>query len=230
MARSEYLEWFRERLEISRSREARNPQPLLDWREERQRVIFFEAELIPLNRVRDWAMDGRGNIRHTSGQFFSIEGVRVRAGQREVGSWDQPIYTQPDGGILAMVSRETEADGVQFLLQARAEPGNLGPIQLGPSLQCTWSNIRRAHHGSPPPLSELLDAPAVRTIYSAEHNEEGGRFWRKANANVVLFVEDPLSLDGRIESYRWASLSQIKALGLIDNVLSPYVKTILAPL
>jgi len=230
MARTDHLDWFRERLELSRAREARDPQPLLDWREERNGATFFEAELIPLKDVRDWSADADGNIAHKSGQFFGVQGVRIRAGQREVGGWDQPIYTQPDGGVLAMIARETEADGVQFLLQGRAEPGNLGPIQLAPSLQCTWSNIRRAHQGKAPPLSELLDAPDVRTVYSAEHNEEGGRFWRKSNANIVLFIDDPLSLEGRIEAYRWASMSQIKALGLVDNVLSPYVKTILAPL
>lgn len=212
MARTEHLEWFRGRLEASRSHEAGDPQPLLDWRNERNRTAFFEAELIALKDVRDWSVDDSGNVRHKSGQFFSIEGVRTRAGQREVGGWDQPIFTQPDGGVLAMIARETSDDGVQFLLQARAEPGNLGPIQLAPSLQCTWSNIRRAHQGKAPPLSELLDAPGVRTIYSAEHNEEGGRFWRKSNANIVLFIENPMALEGRIEAYHWASMSQTKDL------------------
>ena len=37
--------------------------------------------------------------------------------------------------------------GVQFLVQAKAEPGNLGVLQLCPTIQSTWSNIRRAHAG-----------------------------------------------------------------------------------
>jgi oxidase EvaA len=232
MSERKHLDWFRERLALSAPKEAIDPQPILDWRDERQSAIHFVATLIPLDEVRDWNRDDGGSISHKSGQFFGITGVRIEAGSmREVRGWDQPIYTQPDGGILAMIARETPQDGVQFLLQGRAEPGNIGPIQLAPSLQCTWSNIRRAHQGASPPLSELLSMEKrVLTIYSAQHNEEGGRFWRKSNSNMVLFIEDPEMLDGQLESFRWASQSQIKELGLIDNVLSPFVKTIMAPL
>ena len=131
-------------------------------------------------------------MRHKSGQFFGVEGVRVESGDlREVASWDQPIYTQLEGGILAMVARETADKGVQFLLQARPEPGNIGILQFCPTIQSTWSNIRRAHAGKRPPMVEVLTAEAgVRIVYRAEHNEEGGRFWRKSNENIVAFLDD----------------------------------------
>jgi oxidase EvaA len=62
-------------------------------------------------------------VRHKSGQFFGIEGVRTESGVlREVASWDQPIYTQPEGGILDLIAREHAAKGVEFLLYAKAEP------------------------------------------------------------------------------------------------------------
>ena len=77
---------------------------------------------------------------------------------REVASWDQPIYTQPEGGILGLVARETPDRGVEFLLYAKAEPGNIGVLQLCPSVQSTWSNIRRAHGGKLPPMLEVLTA------------------------------------------------------------------------
>jgi dTDP-4-dehydro-6-deoxy-alpha-D-glucopyranose 2,3-dehydratase len=82
--------------------------------------------LIGLDEVRDWSRDEKGNVRHKSGQFFGIEGVRIESGNlREVASWDQPIYTQPEGGILGLIAREREGRGVEFLLYAKAEPGNL---------------------------------------------------------------------------------------------------------
>jgi oxidase EvaA len=232
MASREHLDWFRERLAASRAKEVIDPQPILDWREARRAEIQFEATLIPLRDVRHWQADAEGNIRHQSGQFFGVEGVRIEAGNlREVKSWDQPIYTQPEGGVLAMVARETLAEGVQFLLQAKAEPGNIGTLQLVPSLQCTWSNMRRAHQGANPPLTELLAAErGVRWVYRAQHNEEGGRFWRKSNENVVLFLDDETAIETDLRMFCWASHSQIKELALVDNVLSPFVKTILAPL
>jgi dTDP-4-dehydro-6-deoxy-alpha-D-glucopyranose 2,3-dehydratase len=232
MAEREHLNWFRERLAASRAIEPRDPTPILAWREERCRAIRFKAELIGLNDVRNWSRDAHGNVRHATGQFFGVEGVRVESeALREVASWEQPIYTQPEGGILGLIARETAAEGVQFLLYAKAEPGNLGVLQLSPSVQSTWSNIRRAHGGKSSPMLEVFTAKeGVRIIYRAEHNEEGGRFWRKSNENMIVFLDDERVITSDMTMFCWSSLSQIKELALIDNVLNPFVKTVIAPL
>jgi oxidase EvaA len=232
MAERAHLDWFRQRLAASRAIEPGDPAPVLAWREQQRAAIQFKADLIGLDEVRGWSRDENGNVRHKSGQFFGVEGVRIESGNlREVASWDQPIYTQPEGGILGMISRESTGKGVEFLLQAKAEPGNIGVLQLCPTIQSTWSNIRRAHAGKRPPMVEVLTAEnGVRIVYRAEHNEEGGRFWRKSNENVIAFVDDERVIETDMTMFYWASLSQIKELALIDNVLSPFVKTILLPL
>ena len=120
---------------------------------------------------------------------------------------------------------------LQFLLGAKAEPGNIGILQLSPSIQSTGSNIKRAHGGKHPPLLEVLTAErGVRIVYRAQHNEEGGRFWRKTNENIVAFLDDEGVIATDLSWFHWASLSQIKELALMDTVLNPFVKTILAPL
>ena len=130
-----------------------------------------------------------------------------------------------------MVARETAEKGVEFLLQSIAECGNMGVLQLGPTIQSTWSNIRRAHAGRRPPMLEVLTAEAgVRIVYRANHNEEGGRFWKKSNENVVAFLDDEGVIQTNLKMFYWASLSQIRELALMDNVLNPFVKTILMPL
>jgi oxidase EvaA len=232
MAERTHLEWFRGRIVASRASEPKDPAPILAWREQRRSSIQFKADLIGLDDVRGWSRDAHGNVRHQSGQFFGIEGVRIESGDlREVASWDQPIYTQPEGGILGLIARERAEAGVEFLLQAKAEPGNLGVLQLCPTIQSTWSNIRRAHAGKRPPMVEVLTAETgVRIVYRAEHNEEGGRFWRKSNDNVIAFLDDESVIETDMTMFCWTSLSQIKELALIDNVLSPFVKTILMPL
>jgi dTDP-4-dehydro-6-deoxy-alpha-D-glucopyranose 2,3-dehydratase len=232
MAERKHLDWFRERLAASRVIEPKDPAPILAWHEKHRSAIQFKAKLIGLDQVRDWSRDAQGNLRHKSGQFFGIEGARVESGDmREVTSWDQPIYTQLDGGVLGMVAREIAERGVQFLLQAIPECGNIGVLQLGPTIQSTWSNIRRAHGGRRPPMLEVIFAEAgVRIIYRANHNEEGGRFWQKSNENVVAFLDDERVIETDMKMFYWASLSQIKELALMDNVLNPFVKTILFPL
>jgi dTDP-4-dehydro-6-deoxy-alpha-D-glucopyranose 2,3-dehydratase len=232
MAERAHLDWFRERIAKSRAIEPTDPAPLLAWREQQRSSIRFKADLIGLDEVRGWSRDEKGNVRHKSGQFFGVEGVRVESGDlREVASWDQPIYTQPEGGILALLTRETPANGVQFLLNGKPEPGNIGVIQFSPTIQSTWSNIRRAHAGKRPPMVEVLTAgTGVRIVYRAEHNEEGGRFWRKSNENIIAFLDDEGVIETDMTMFCWASLSQIKELALMDNVVSPFVKTILLPL
>jgi oxidase EvaA len=232
MAERTHLDWFRERLAASRGIEPRDPAPILAWREQQRDRIRFKADLIGLDDVRGWSREQNGNIRHKSGQFFGVEGVRVESGDlREVASWDQPIYTQAEGGILALLARENQATGIEFLLHAKPEPGNIGVIQLSPTIQSTWSNIRRAHAGKRPPMVEVLTAEAgVRIVYRAEHNEEGGRFWRKSNENIIAFLDDERVIETDMTMFCWSSLNQIKELALMDNVLSPFVKTILLPL
>ena len=40
-------------------------------------------------------------------------------------------------------------------------------------------------------------------------------------------LDDPENSDTKKENYIWASLTQIKKLSLIDNIINPFVKTIL---
>ncbi len=225
--------WLRDRLKASLAIEPKDPAELVAWLEARRREVRFSAELIPLREVANWQQDDNGNICHASGQFFRIEGVRIRSapGVREIPGWDQPIVTQPEGGVLALLCRETSVNGVEFLLQAKADPGNIGYLQFCPTVQSTWENIRGLKGAKRAAFAEYLDPSAnVRLIYKSKHNEEGSRFWQKSNENMILFVEDADRLTFDESSYRWASLSQIKQMMLLDNMLGPYVRTVVAPL
>jgi len=92
--------------------------------------------------------------------------------------------------VLALLCRETSA-GVEFLLQAKADPGNIGYLQFCPTIQSTWENLRGLKGAKRTPFAEYLEPAAnIRVIYRSKHNEEGSRFWQKANENMILFVED----------------------------------------
>jgi dTDP-4-dehydro-6-deoxy-alpha-D-glucopyranose 2,3-dehydratase len=233
MADQANIGWLRDRLLLSRAIEATDPEELVAWLEQRRTEVPFSAELIPLREVANWHQADNGNICSTTGQFFRVEGVRVRSapGLREVPGWDQPILTQSDGGILALLCRESAGKGVEFLLQAKADPGNIGYLQFCPTIQSTLENIRGLKDAKPAPFAECLDpSDNIRLIYRSKHNEEGSRFWQKSNENIILFVEDTGRLAIDDKTYRWASLSQIKQMLLLDHVVGPYVRTVIAPL
>ena len=117
-------------------------------------------EDIPLDECRGWSInEDSGWISHDSGEFFIVQGVRVAlSSNREVtGGWDQPMVTQVgfDGGLLGLLRKRI--DGVpHYLVEAKAEPGNPDKVQISPTLQATFSNLKRAHGGNKPRYAEFL--------------------------------------------------------------------------
>jgi len=233
MAEHAHIDWLRDRLRLSLALEATDSSRLVAWLQERQKRVAFSARLIPLREVAAWHRTDDGNIRHDTNQFFAIQGVRVQSapGVREIAGWDQPILTQTEGGVLALICREAAGRGVEFLLQAKADPGNVGYLQFCPTIQSTWENVRGLKGARRPRFAECLDPSGnIRIVYRSKHNEEGSRFWQKSNENMILFAEDSSALAVDDETHCWASLSQIKQMMLLDNIVGPYVKTVLAPL
>ena len=220
---------FRSLVELSKKKEESDITKILKWRNNLIKKNKTYSKIINFNKVKDWKTDNNGNVSHKSGQFFSLKGVRTKgASTREVASWDQPILTQKHGGVLAFLARNTERYGVQFLLNAKTEPGDNGDIKLSPSFQATQSNINKAHGGCIPKLSNIiLNNEGAKLIYATSHNEEGARFWEKTNVNLILLLDDSENEATKQPNYIWASLTQIKKLSLIDNIVNPFVKTIL---
>ena len=210
-------------------KEEQNIKPVLNWRKKLIKQSKIVTKLINLKDCKDWFLDENKNLYHKSGQFFKVQGVKVTgANKREVSSWTQPILNQKHGGVLAFICRVTERYGVQFLIEAKTEPGDDSDIKIAASFQATQSNINRAHGGRRPKFYDIVvQLKGAKLIYCAAHNEEGARFWKKSNLNVIVKLNNPY--DPRIEgkNYRWASYTQLKKIALKNNILNPFVKTIL---
>ena len=223
------LNFLRKKIDETKHLEESNIDKYLKILKEENKKIKTYSKLISLNEVKDWYKNKNGNIYHKSKQFFSIEGVRTKSAMnREVKSWDQPILNQLHGGILAIISKITPKKGVQFLLRIRIEPGDDGKLKYCPTFQATISNINKAHGGKRPLFyKEVFNNKNTKTIFSSSHYEEGGRFWKKTNKNIILLTDEKFKLEKKAKDCYWLSMSQIKRLALKDNVLNPFVKTIL---
>ena len=212
-----------------KKKEEQNIEPILIWRKKLIRQSKIKAKLINLEDCKDWYLDKHKNLHHKSGQFFKVQGVKTSgANLREVKSWTQPILNQKHGGILAFICRVTEHYGVQFLVDAKTEPGDDADIKIAASFQATQSNINRAHGGKRPKFYDIVvKLKGAKLIYCAAHNEEGARFWRKSNLNVIVQVNNPYDPRIKGKNYKWASYTQLKKLSLKNNIMNPFVKTIL---
>ena len=115
---------LRKKISLSQNKENKNINNVLKWLRKRNKINKMRVSKIPVNVLKDWHTKENGNLFHKSGQFFSVEGVKVEnAIERETSSWQQPILNQKHGGILAILTR-TNKDIVEFLLFARKEPGD----------------------------------------------------------------------------------------------------------
>lgn len=97
-----------------------------------------------------WVLQN-GGLRHRTGGFFSVVNAQARFGGRV--TLRQPLIHQPEIGILGFLAQHREG-GMDLLVQAKPEPGNVGLVQLAPSVQATRSNYLRLHQGKPTPWLE----------------------------------------------------------------------------
>lgn len=197
----------------------------LRWLRERRLCGSFRVTPVPFNRLDGWSFRPEdGNLVHRSGRFFSVEGVEVTTPDG-AGRWRQPIIRQDEVAVLGILAREI--DGVlHFLMQAKMEPGNIGTIQLSPTVQSTPSNYSRAHRGKTSRYVEyfLGDHPG-RTLVDVLQSEQGSWFRGKRNRNVVVEVDEPVDVH---EDYRWFTLAEILDLLRHPDVVNMDTRTVLS--
>ena len=186
---------------------------IIKWFNEKRKNSDMEVKEIGINELEKWNVNEKtGNISHETGGFFEVIGVKVsNTFDREVGKkgWSQPIIAKNPGGILGILIKKI--NGIpHFLLQAKAEPGNIGKLQLSPTLQATTSNLLKAHGGIRPKFSEYFDNPKkVKIIYAKWQSEDGGRFHLKSNYNMIVEVDEDEDLNVP-DSFIWVTLYQVK--------------------
>ena len=127
----------------------------------------IKIKTIPLSQCNNWKINKKGEMIHNSGSFFKVEGVRIiNSYKREINKgWDQPIFTEPgyDGGILGLLKKNIN-NVPHYLINAKFEPGNYKFIQLSPTVQATFSNIKRSHGGRRVKFIEFLKIQKEMTV------------------------------------------------------------------
>lgn len=197
------------------------------WIERRNREVEVKVEKVPFSEMKGWHSEEDGSIRHDSGRFFSIVGIDVRTDYGDNHHWRQPIILQPEVGYLGILTKEI--NGVLYcLMQAKIEPGNVNCVQISPTLQATKSNYTRVHEGkSPHYLDYFVNAKPENIILDQLQSEQGARFMRKRNRNIIIKVDEDVPL---LEDFRWMTLGQIKELMAYDNMVNMDTRTVLSGL
>ncbi|WET83107.1 NDP-hexose 2,3-dehydratase family protein [Amycolatopsis sp. QT-25] len=201
------------------------------WIAERREANVFHVEHIPFAALDQWGFQaGTGNLVHSSGRFFAIEGLHVIEhdgphGDGPYREWQQPVIKQPEVGILGILAKEF--DGVlHFLMQAKMEPGNPNLVQLSPTVQATRSNYTKAHGGTNVKLIEYFAPPDPdRVIVDVLQAEQGSWFFRKSNRNMIVETLEDVPMG---DDFCWLTLGQIAQLMYEDETINMNARSVLS--
>lgn len=187
--------------------------------------VNVSIEKVTFNQLDRWILNREDALRHESGKFFSIDGISVSTNWGNKHYWEQPIINQPEVGYLGFLTKEF--DGVlHFLLQAKIEPGNINHVQLSPTLQATRSNYSQVHKGRKPAYLEYFqNAKPEAVLLDQLQSEQGGRFLKKRNRNIIIKVEEEIEVK---EEFCWVTLRQLKELMREDNLINMDTRTVIS--
>ncbi|MEU2684806.1 NDP-hexose 2,3-dehydratase family protein [Streptomyces hygroscopicus] len=190
----------------------------------------FRVSRVPFDDLDNWCFEpGSGNLRHRTGRFFSIEGLRTPADGPDASEAFQPVIVQPEIGTLGILVREF--DGIpHFLMQAKMEPGNINTIQVSPTVQATRSNSARAHGGAAVRYLEYFSGSGLgrgrgKVLVDVLQSEHGSYFLHKRNRHMVVETCEDIPAH---EDFRWLTLGQIHRLLRRNHVINMDARTVLS--
>lgn len=210
---------------ISEENDFEDTKSILKWIEDLKNKVKFSIKQKSLSELENWKYPKRESIYHKNKSFFSINGFSGSSTYKQIPNDDQPLIIQDEVGILGFIVKKI--NGVLFfLVQAKIEPGNINIIQLSPTLQATVSNYLLKHGGSEPDyMHYFLDASEENILYDQLLSEEGTRFLKKRNRNMIIFVKEEIKVK---DNYKWMTLKQIKCLMQFDNTVNRCARSVIS--
>ncbi|TSC72464.1 MAG: NDP-hexose 2,3-dehydratase [Parcubacteria group bacterium Gr01-1014_38] len=184
-----------------------NMNDIIHWFTDMKARTELTTTEIPLNALRDWTVTDT-DIRHHADRFFTVIGVSVVAGNREVGSWMQPLIQCHSHGLIGFLVKKINGTA-HVLVQAKAEPGSFTVVELVPTVECDDTEERIKRRSAPPFAEFLLNAPSDRRRFDAFQSEEGGRFYHCQNRCMIVETDEGFPIP---PNYTWMTLNQIMSL------------------
>ena len=198
---------------------------LLSWIADQKTKYNLEITRIPLNKIQNWKMTGN-EIHHNENKYFKVIATDVSIGNREVSHWTQPMVESAQEGLIAFVVKRINGI-IHFIVQAKVEAGNLDIIELAPTVQCLTGNYREEKEGKLPFLDYVLNVHKAQKVVDTLQSEEGGRFYREQNRNLIIRAEDdfPNELP---DNYTWMTYNQIHTFMMFNNYINIQARSLLA--
>ena len=188
-------------------------------------IYDLEISRIHLNNLENWIVND-SEIYHVENKFFKVIAVNVEIGNREVEKWSQPMVEPAQEGLCAFVCKEINGL-LHFAVQAKLECGNHDIIEFAPTVQCLTGNYRQTKEGALPFLDYVLKANPKQIVFDTMQSEEGGRFYREQNRNMIVIAGNDLS-EELPDKFIWMTLNQLHTFLKFNNYLNIQARSLIA--
>jgi oxidase EvaA len=186
----------------------------------KQRKTNIYTKEIAFSDLKKWHFDTGGNLRHESGKFFSVVGVKSNNGNI------QPIILQPEYGILGIISQVRNGT-LQFLMQKKFEPGNPNYYQVSPTVQATKSNYTAVHKGKSVPYLDYFIDSDRSTINKGLLSEQTKRFFRKKNWNIIINLPAEEEVEVLL-NFKWVTIRELLEFIKTKNTVNMNTRSIIS--
>ena len=198
---------------------------LISWITQKKFNHQLEIKLVSLASLKEWLI-GNNSIEHSEKKYFKVIGVEVLIENREVTNWTQPMIEPVQTGLCAFVCKEI--NGILHLaVQAKLECGNYDIIELAPTVQCLTDNYKNSINGKLPFLDFVLNSTKDQIVYDSLQSEEGGRFYREENRNMIVIAGKEINLK-LPKDYIWMTLNQLQTFVTYNNYLNIQARNLLS--
>lgn len=182
------------------------------------------VSIVPLNQLVDWQINEYG-ITCKKKADYSVAYYDIEIAGREVRHWMQPLFTASGMATVGLLTK-VEDSVRKFLVRLRPEIGSFDKAEFGPSVQ--WEpSVNREHH-------DRIDDTFGKHLEQNEGimrnvvlSEEGGRFFREQNRNVIMEIGTE-ELNDLPEDALWVDYATLNFLTQSNNYLNIQLRNLLS--
>lgn len=185
----------------------------------------YPTAFCSLHDLQTWKMENGEFVSKTPNNF-KVVFCNLEIEGREVRSWGQPLF-EATGIALFVLFVAKFGNKYKFLVRLKPESGSFDKVELGPTIQNEWLE----KESMPVNRIEALYLSQMQTKQGVLHDvllsEEGGRFYREQNQNVVMLVDEK-EVGELPEDYMWLDYKTLNLMQQTNNVLNIQLRNLLS--
>ena len=183
----------------------------------------YTVDIINIGDINNWEYDGNV-LREINNKFFVVAGKKIEVVGREVSRWSQPFIQPITKGVNAIFV-DWKYEKLRCLIQFKGEWGLEDGVGIGPTIQ-TSNAVKKDKSESV--VYEELEKKHNNILFDALQSEEGGRFYREENRNVILETDLDELRKGIGDNYMILDYEDIISLTKKGGIINVQLRSLMA--